>query len=650
VSYDWVCGDRQFHVHVEPLRGDRGAITGTFGMAWDVTAQYRAETLVRQANQQLEARVAQRTEELAKANLVLMQQIAERKKAEDVRRRVEGELRNVIRNARCMLWHAHIQQVPEAERGSEDRQPFRWITRLYDEAAARQMLQMGDREDVTGQALTEAWRASIPAEDREAMDRTSEAALLAGHEGYTQEYRWVDPAGNVHWLLETVSLQRRPDERWWAVGVVTDITARKLAEAQRDAQRDQVLAERAARAEAEAANRAKDQFLATLSHELRTPLAPVLMTVSHLENDARVPDDVHAAVRMIRRNVELEARLIDDLLDLTRIARGKLDLCPRETDVHSLLCHARDVCRPDADAKRLRVEVHTDAVRCFARGDATRLEQVFWNLLRNAVKFTPEGGSVRVQTRNDDAGRLVIEVTDTGIGIAPEVLPKIFDAFEQGGADVTKQFGGLGLGLAISKALVDLHGGSLTAASKGPGQGATFTVTLETVEAPIFAEKEIAPSLPVAAGTTGVMQGHHQQQQLRILLVEDHADTRKATARLLRLFGHDVSTADCVAAGLRAADAQTEDAAAPPPARPFDLILSDLGLPDGSGLDLVRQLKGRYGPAGLKAIALSGFGMDADLRTSADAGFDAHLVKPVSIEQLESTIRQVVGLPLEAAS
>jgi CheY-like chemotaxis protein len=224
---------------------------------------------------------------------------------------------------------------------------------------------------------------------------------------------------------------------------------------------------------------------------------------------------------------------------------------------------------------------------------------------------------------------------------------------------VTRRFGGLGLGLAISKALIDLHHGSIAAHSEGLGRGATFTVTLNTIDTPIISEMkpgDVPPVMRVADGDGGA-EGGPTAPPLRILLVEDHPDTRRATARLLRLFGHEVATADSVATGLQAMENGPENregnlgdvsggetgGGSGGSVSPFDLIISDLGLPDGSGLDLVRQLKRRYGPGGPKAIALTGFGMDADLRTSRDCGFEAHLVKPVPIEQLEAAVRQVAG-------
>src|SRR6266545_496677 len=231
--------------------------------------------------------------------------------------------------------------------------------------------------------------------------------------------------------------------------------------------------------EAQRANAAKDKFLATLSHELRTPLAPVLAVVSALESDPQVRASLGGALAVIRRNVELEARLIDDLLDLTRIARGKLELHLQSADLREVLDHALQSCSAEEDGsgKWIAVETEFAAVDHTVCADVPRLTQVFWNLLKNAFKFTPDGGTVRVRTRPEGDG-FAVEVADTGIGIAPELLPRIFDSFEQGERSITRRFGGLGLGLAISKALVELHEGRVTVASDGEGQGAAFTVWL----------------------------------------------------------------------------------------------------------------------------------------------------------------------------
>ncbi|HYG64091.1 MAG TPA: ATP-binding protein [Thermoanaerobaculia bacterium] len=377
-----------------------------------------------------------------------------------------------------------------------------------------------------------------------------------------------------------------------------------------------------AREAAEAASRAKDRFLATLSHELRTPLTPLLLTVQALQTDRRMPDELRPGLERMRRNVEREARLIDDLLDLTRIARGKVPLQCEVVDVHILLRHALDTCTAEAPGSRAEVVLEPLAGRSQVWADAARLEQVFWNLISNALKFTGPEGRVVVRTSNDSQGCVRVEVCDTGVGIEPDLLPHIFNAFEQGGGQVTRRFGGLGLGLAISKSLVDLHKGTLQAASDGKGGGAVFTVTLRPLE---------HPEARVAAGPEPGTED--AEPPLHLLLVEDHADTADALAALLRGRGHRVTLAGSLATALeRAAAAQLDGEPV------IDLVVSDLGLPDGTGYDLMRELVDRYG---LRGIALSGYGMEDDLQKSEEAGFDTHLTKPVSLEALEQAIRQV---------
>src|SRR4051812_13619789 len=232
---------------------------------------------------------------------------------------------------------------------------------------------------------------------------------------------------------------------------------------------------------AEAASRAKDGFLAALSHELRTPLTPVLLRVAALAASPELPDKLRTDLRMIQRNVELEAKLIDDLLDLTRITRGKLSLHFEVVGVHEVLQHVVEICYEEAGAKHIEIDVHTGADEQHVWADPGRLRQVFWNLVKNAVKFTPAGGAIAVRTCNPEPGKIQVQVIDPGIGIEAEVLPRLFNAFEQGDPTVTRSFGGLGLGLAISKALVDQHSGELTGVSAGRGHGSTFTVILATV-------------------------------------------------------------------------------------------------------------------------------------------------------------------------
>jgi CheY-like chemotaxis protein len=367
-----------------------------------------------------------------------------------------------------------------------------------------------------------------------------------------------------------------------------------------------------------------------LSHELRTPLTPVLAAVEMLQGDGSLPAQAREDLEMIRRNIELEARLIDDLLDLTRVARGKIDLQLEPMDVHVAVKRAVETCEHELREKGLMLRFDPRAGRSTVIGDSARVQQVVWNLLKNAIKFTPRGGEITIRTAIEPctcngsaaacAACVAIHVIDTGIGIEAEMLGRIFDAFEQGGRAITRKFGGLGLGLAISKTLADLHNGELTAHSDGTDRGATFIMRLPLAPSGVHeAEPAPEPESPPQRDTP-----------LRILLVEDHDDTAKIMARILRSNHYEVRTAANVASALELAGSES-----------FDLIISDLGLPDGSGLDLMRQLLDQRGD--LKGIALSGFGMEQDLERSREAGFLEHLIKPVDLNRLESVIRKVTA-------
>ncbi len=392
------------------------------------------------------------------------------------------------------------------------------------------------------------------------------------------------------------------------MGTVFEIHDRKVSEK----------ALHAAKAEAERALRAKDAFLAALSHELRTPLTPVLMTAAALEAETEPPPDWRRQISTIRRNVELEARLIDDLLDLTRIAKGKLALVSSTSDLHALLGQAVEIVRADVTGNGERAVIRFDlqAEAHHVIGDSARLQQVSWNLLKNAVKFSAPGGEVSVRTWNPAPGRVVVAVTDRGHGIAADFLPRIFTAFEQEETASAHRFGGLGLGLAISKKLVEMHGGTISVESAGRGLGATFTVEFATTTAPSPNKISLIPKESDAPRT------------LRLLVVEDHAPTLDVLVRLLRRRGHDVTTATSVREALERAAAQR-----------FDFVVSDVGLPDGTGTEVMQELSVCYG---LRGVALSGYGMEEDLARSREAGFVAHLTKPVNFNQLQRVLDEVV--------
>jgi len=377
-----------------------------------------------------------------------------------------------------------------------------------------------------------------------------------------------------------------------------------------------------AKQEVEAASKAKDQFLANLSHELRTPLTPVLATLTSWEIGTYLPAELREDVELLRRNVELEARLIDDLLDLTRIARGKMSLHRTASDVHALIRAAVHVCTPDVEQKDLELSVALGAIRHYADVDPARLEQVFWNVLKNATKFTPEKGRIQIRTENVDQ-QLRITISDNGIGMTKETIDRLFLPFVQGDG-IIQNFGGLGLGMTISRAIIDEHGGSIAAASDGRQCGSRFTITLPTVNQPAAAANGANPAI----GSSG------SKRRLRILLVEDHFDTASVLRRLLSAMGHDVLVCQTVADAVARLDES------------FDVLLSDIGLPDGSGLDLVTQIRKRLN---LPAIALTGYGMDEDISRSRAAGFDAHLTKPISLEELSAKIVELTAPPVQTA-
>jgi PAS domain S-box-containing protein len=391
-----------------------------------------------------------------------------------------------------------------------------------------------------------------------------------------------------------------------AVNMVVDITERKRAEESL----------REAKAEAEEASKAKDDFLAALSHELRTPLTPAILLASEWERDAQLPEEARLAFGAIRKDIELEARLIDDLLDVTRITHGKTQLMPEATELHQLIRGSWGVLQIEANEKQLQAKFDFGVPEAWVQGDPVRLQQVFWNVLRNAVKFSPEQGTITIRTQPGQANQLRIDILDEGAGIEPDDFERIFLPFDQGHRG--HRAGGLGLGLAISRRLIELHDGRITVASDGLGQGATFTIEL-----PLTTLRP-APATRPALPTNGELP--HTAAR-RILLIEDHSQTRQTLTKLLTSRGHEVAAAE----SLRQARnlAQTFS---------YDLVLSDLGLPDGNGHELMAELR-QLRPA-CQGIALSGYGTEADIQRSRTAGFDLHLTKPIEIGALEEALRQ----------
>jgi PAS domain S-box-containing protein len=457
--------------------------------------------------------------------------------------------------------------------------------------------------EVTGltpeRSLGEAWSANLHPEDRPRIIDAWDQAVRSGA-AYEAECRHRCADGTYRWFLvrglPSTDATGRVVE-WF--GTCTDLDGQKRAAAG--------LVE---------ATRAKDEFLAVLSHELRTPLAPVLMAVTALLDDRQSCSSLRPTLEMIRDNVGLEARLIDDLLDLSRIARGRMDYRFEAVDVHRTIERTLEICRGQLEGKDHHLTIGLAAVEHHVRGDPARLQQVLWNLITNAAKYTPAGGRIAIRTLPDGPGRLAVEVTDDGIGVAPDHLPHLFDAFERGSGASASHAGGLGLGLAISRSIVEAHGGTLQGASAGRDRGAAFRLELATTTAPgDSAERGAAPP-----GAT--------RRGLRVLLAEDDAATVETAAKVLRGRGHVVRTATSLSRALEAASDE------------FDVVVSDLDLGDGSGLELMRQVRSRGGTPG---IAVSGYATEDDVRQSREAGFAVHLAKPVMLATLEAAIQQVTA-------
>jgi PAS domain S-box-containing protein len=460
-------------------------------------------------------------------------------------------------------------------------------------------------EDAIGVDVRTCWH---PSEHRR-LNAELRQRLHHGPDAWEDERRLLHRNGGTSWVHVNGRLLRNGDGRATrAVLVIHDITARRRFET----------AQRAARQAAEGAAAAKDEFLAKLSHELRTPLAPALTASTMLADDESLSTQVRDDAELIRHNLECQARLLDDLLDLNRATTGQLRLRRSKFRLHAVLHDAAQVIRPDAEAKGVDLSsTCTDADELFVHADRTRIEQVAWNLLKNAVKFTPAGGRVTIECAAAGAGRVAFQVIDTGIGIERADLDRIFDAFAQGNRNgeetIHGKGAGLGLGLAVSRGIVQLHDGRLSVESDGVGRGSTFRVELASCEPPVGGEAETVEPPVVGA---------------RVLLVDDHTSTARLLGRLLRSHGYETSSATTLA------EARRMVSGAP------DAIVCDLMLPDGHGHDLANELSLTKNRPAL--LAVSGHGSPDDVRAALAAGFDAHLTKPAAPDVLMATLARLL--------
>lgn len=456
-------------------------------------------------------------------------------------------------------------------------------------------------EDMLGRSANLVYQQAE--DDRRTLREALDNALRHGSHAFDRWLRRADGEEFYASIVTTAILNDSGDLIGYSKIFRDTTAARRAAEALH-----------AAKEQAEAANAAKDRFLAMLSHELRTPLTPILAAVHLLESEPALPVSLEDVPPMIRRNVELEARLIDDLLDLTSITHNKLSLSLKPLEMDTCLAGVVEMGRAEVRGKRLQMDIRLQAEQSLVRADAARVQQVVWNVLKNAIKFTPAGGRIVVESFNPDASSYCARISDSGIGISKAALSRIFSAFEQADMSITREYGGLGLGLAIAQALALKHDGRLEAHSDGPGRGASFSFTLPLMDRHSTAARAAAPSRESGAG----------EQRLRILLVEDNEDTSRAMSRLLKMLGHEIVLARTVAGAKRLAQTQV-----------FDLLIGDIGLPDGEGTEVAREFKRLQQKP---SIAITGYGMDEDVLKSQEAGFIAHVTKPVNFERLVELI------------
>jgi PAS domain S-box-containing protein len=479
----------------------------------------------------------------------------------------------------------------------------------------------------------EDWYRGIQADDVGRVRPKFEEFMWGEASTWSDEYRFRRADGSyVH-----IHDQGRKfyDENRVAVriaGAMVDITERKQAEQEREQLLRQ---EKAAREEAEAANRMKDAFLATVSHELRTPLTPILGWVAMLKDGSLSQTQIRRAATVIEQSALSQARFVDDLLDTASIINGQFKLETRPVEIEQVLQAALDIIRPSADAKRITMRLLMDDGGATVAGDARRLQQVFWNLLSNAVKFTEEGGGIEVGLKR--AGEQIrLTVADTGVGIDPRFMPFIFDRFRQADSSSTRRYGGVGLGLALVRHLVEMHGGSVSASSPGIGQGSTFTVTLP---APLpRPQREDMPALePDAKAPCGPAQPAEARKLhgVRVLVVEDDPDTLEMLGLIFDRCGAEVITAASTVEALQAMDRDHPDA-----------LVSDLAMPDQDGYDLIHQVRSREADRGgrIPAVALSAYTRAEDRIRALSAGFQMHVAKPVNPEELVAVLASLTGI------
>ncbi|MBW4428882.1 MAG: response regulator [Nostoc desertorum CM1-VF14] len=533
---------------------------------------------------------------------IFVTDISDRKQAEKALRESEEQFRNMADNAPFMVWVTD--------------------TNSYCTYLSKSWYEFTGQSEEMGVGF--GWLNAVHPEDyNEAKNLFLEANKR--YEDFRIEYRLRRKDGEYRWVIDAANPWFGVDGQFKGyIGSVIDITERKVAEAERDRLLE---LEQAARTEAETANRIKDEFLAVLSHELRSPLNPILGWARLLQTREFDAPALKKAIATIERNAKLQAQLIEDLLDVSRILQGKLNLNMFPVNLVLVIEAALETVRLAAEAKDIQIRTILDSSLGQVLGDSGRLQQVLWNLLSNAVKFTPEGGKINIQLERIDT-QAQITVSDTGKGISPEFLPHVFEYFRQADSTTTRKFGGLGLGLAIVRHLIELHGGTIWAESLGEGKGAVFTARLPLIKKELTSKQEIITALN-ASPTIEILAG------IQILVVDDDDDTREFHTFVLEQAGARVTA---VASAKEALQALAESEP--------NMMLSDIGMPEIDGYMLMRQVKALLALQAkqIPAIALTAYAGEIDQQQALESGFQKHMSKPVEPEELVKAIATLIGI------
>ena len=461
----------------------------------------------------------------------------------------------------------------------------------------------------------DAWTARVLPDDAALLRSSVDAALAARDAGLDLAFRIRRDDGELRYVEGAARfVYDRAGQPLRAVGVNLDVTERRRVAADRETR---LRAAEQARDVAEGANRAKDAFLAMLGHELRNPLAAVHGAVLTARLD---PGHATRALDIAKRQAEQLSRIVDDVLDVARLTQGRLALGRERADLRRIADRAVDTCRPLIDSRHHALAVTAPGEPVAVEVDPERLEQAVANLVGNAAKFTEPGGRIEITVAHE-GDEAVLRVRDTGVGISSELLPRVFDLFAQGERGPDRLHGGLGIGLTVARRLVELHGGTITARSPGPGLGAEFVVRLPAAPAPAMV-RQAANGAPRAPGRS------------RVLVVEDNRDAAESMQMLLELLGHEVRVAYEGMAAIEVAQAE----------RP-DLMLVDIGLPGIDGYELARRVRRQPALAEVRMVAITGYGREEDRRRALAAGFDDHLVKPVDLDVLKALLARAPGRP-----